>query len=89
MWGRSKLLLGGASVLHVREHDYWAEPRRSPPHVDIGEGLEKSKDIQEPQNYENDHDSIQDRLNGARHWNEVIDEPEENTNHDQNHQDLN
>jgi hypothetical protein len=27
--------------------------------------MEKSKDIEEPQNHENDHGSIQDRLNGA------------------------
>jgi hypothetical protein len=57
--------------------------------MDIGEGMEQSKDIEEPQNHENDHESIQDRLNGARHRNEAIDEPEKNTNHDQNHQDLN
>jgi hypothetical protein len=66
-----------------------AEPRPSLPQMDIGEGMEQSKDIQEPQNYENDHDSIQDRLNGARHRYEAIDEPEQNTNHDQNHKDLN
>jgi hypothetical protein len=59
-----------------------AEPRHSP-HVDPGEGMKKSKNIQEPQNHENDHDSIQDRLNGSCHWYEVIDQPEENPNHDQ------
>jgi len=45
--------------------------------------MKKSKNIQEPQNHENDHDSIQDRLNGSCHWYEVIDQPEENPNHDE------
>ena len=49
--------------------------------------MHNSKNIQEPQNHENDHDSIQDRLNGARHRYVVVDEPEENTLHYQNHQD--
>jgi hypothetical protein len=47
------------------------------------EGMEKSKNIQEPQNYENDHDSIQDRLDGACHRDETVNQPEENPNHDQ------
>jgi hypothetical protein len=42
--------------------------------------MEKPKDVQQTQHHENDHDSIQDRLNGARHRNEALDEPEENTN---------
>ena len=57
-----------------------AEPRPSLPHVDPGEGMEKSKDIEEPQNHESHHGSIQNRLNGALHRNEAIDEREENTN---------
>jgi hypothetical protein len=51
--------------------------------------MQNSKDIQEPQDYKNDHDSIQDRLDGARHRNEAVDEPEKNTNYDQNHKYLN
>jgi hypothetical protein len=48
-----------------------------------GEGMKESKDIQEPQDYKNDHDSIQDRLDGSCHRNEAVDEPEKNTHHDQ------
>jgi hypothetical protein len=66
-----------------------AEPRPSHPHVHSGEGMEKSKNIQEPQNYENDHDCIQDRLNGSCHGYEVINQPKENTNYDQNHEYVN
>jgi hypothetical protein len=51
--------------------------------------MEKSKDIQEPQNHENDYDSVQDRLDGSRHGYEVINQPKENTNYDQNHAYLN
>jgi len=47
--------------------------------------MKKSKNIQKPQNYGNDHDNIQDRLNGSCHWYEAINQPEENTNHDQDH----
>jgi hypothetical protein len=54
-----------------------------------GEGLEKSKDIQEPQNHENDHESIQDRLNRPLHRYEAINQPQENTDYDQHHENLN
>jgi len=57
--------------------------------MDHGEGIEKSKNIQEPQNYDNDHNAIQDRLDGSRHRHVAINQPEENTNHDQDHYDLN
>jgi len=45
--------------------------------------MKNSKNIQKPQNYGNDHDNIQDRLDGSCHWYEAINQPEENTNHDQ------
>jgi hypothetical protein len=56
-------------------------PQLSVPHTDIGEGMEKPKNVQKPQNHGNDHNGIQDRLNGARHWYIAIDEPEKNSNH--------
>jgi hypothetical protein len=49
---------------------------------------EDSEDPQEPQDYTNDHDNIQDRLDGARHRNIGIDEPEKNPHHDQDNYDL-
>ena len=51
--------------------------------MDHGEGIEKSKNIQEPQNYDNDRDSIQDRLDGSGHGDITVNQPEENPNHDQ------
>jgi|GEM_PF-5049702 len=51
--------------------------------------MKKSKNIQKPQNHGNDHDCIQDGLNRSLHWYEAIDQPEENTNHDQDQQYLN
>ena len=51
--------------------------------VKIGDVMHESKDIQEPHNHHNDHDSIQDRFNGARHRNKAVDEPEKNAHHDQ------
>jgi len=50
--------------------------------------MQNSKNIQEPENYNNHHDSIQDRLNRARHRYEAVDKPEENTHDDQGHQNL-
>jgi hypothetical protein len=41
--------------------------RKSLPHSDTGEFTDKPKNAQEPQDHGNDYDSIQDRLNGARH----------------------
>jgi hypothetical protein len=56
------------------------------PHADLadtGERTDKSENAQEPQDNANDYDSIQDRLNGAGHGDESINEPEDNANHDQ------
>jgi len=59
-----------------------------PPNVDAGEGMKKSKNIQKPQHHGNDHDSIQDRLDRSLHWYEAVDQPKQNTHHDQNYQYL-
>jgi hypothetical protein len=64
-----------------------AEPRQLP-HMDRGERAEKSKNIQKPQNYDDDHDSIQDRLDRSCHRYMAINQPEENTNYDQDHYEL-
>jgi hypothetical protein len=57
--------------------------------VKIGDVMHESKGIQEPDDYTNDHQSVQDRLDGARHRNETVDEPEKNPDHDQGNYDLN
>ena len=54
-------------------------------HADIRERTENSKNVQEPEDNDNDHDGIQDRLDRARHWDESVDEPENNTGHDQDY----
>jgi hypothetical protein len=66
-----------------------AELRRLLPYADLGKGTENAKNVQEPQDNANDHDGVQDRLNGTRHWYESINKPENNTNDDQDHHYLN
>jgi hypothetical protein len=66
-----------------------AEPRQLLAHSYIGEFTDEPKNAQEPQNYYNDDDSIQDRLNGARHGDVRVDEVENNTNYDQDHNQVN
>jgi hypothetical protein len=51
-------------------------------HSNVGEFTNEPKNAQEPQNHDNDYDTIQDRLNGSRHGNVIVDEPEKNTNYD-------
>jgi hypothetical protein len=51
--------------------------------------MEDPKNIQEPQNYENDRDGIQDRLDGSGHRDETVNQPEENSNDDQDQEYVN
>jgi hypothetical protein len=57
--------------------------------MDSGERTENSKNAQEPQDNGNDHDGIQDHLDGTRHRDESVDEPEKNANYDKDHHNLN
>lgn len=41
--------------------------------------MKKSKDVQKPQHHANDHDRIQNRLNGSLHWYIAVDQPEQDT----------
>jgi hypothetical protein len=66
-----------------------AEVRHLFPHADIRKRTENSKDAEEPQDNCNDNDGIQDRLNGTRHRDKSVDEPENNTYHDQDYYYLN
>jgi hypothetical protein len=52
------------------------------------EGMEKSKNVQEPQDDADHYHGIQDRLDRRLHGDEVIDQPQQNAYHDQNHQQL-
>jgi hypothetical protein len=58
------------------------------PNANIGEGMEKSENVEKPQDYADHHDGIQDRLDRPLHRDEVIDQPQQNTYYDQNHQQL-
>jgi hypothetical protein len=62
-------------------------PLRS--NVHAGKGVKEPENIQEPQNYGNDHDAVQNGLDGPLHGNEAIHQPQEDTHHDQNFQQLN
>jgi hypothetical protein len=48
-----------------------------------------SKGIQQPQNYSNDDDAIQDRFDGSLHWEETVYEPQQDSYYDQRHDNLN
>ena len=50
-----------------------------------GQGMEESKNIQKPQDYNNYDDSIQDGLDGPLHGYKAIDEPQQNSHYDENH----
>jgi hypothetical protein len=60
------------------------ETRRSRPlYADPGDGMKQSENIQEPQNYDDDRDGIQDRLDGSCHRDVTVNQPEEYPNDDQ------
>jgi hypothetical protein len=51
--------------------------------VDPGEVTDDSKNIQEPQDDDNDHNGIQNRFYGSRHGDEAVDDPKSHTDHNQ------
>jgi hypothetical protein len=57
--------------------------------MDIGNVVKQTKDIQEPQDDSNDHNAVQDGLDGRLHRDEAIHQPEQNTHSNQNFQELN
>ena len=50
--------------------------------------MEQPSNIKDPQNHGNDHDAVQNRLDGSLHGNEAIHQPQEDTHHDENFQQL-
>ena len=50
--------------------------------------MKQSKHIQEPHHYSDDYDCIQDGLYRSLHWYEAIDQPQQDTHHDQNEYNL-
>jgi len=51
--------------------------------------MKKPKDVEYPQDYADDHHGIQDGFDRPLHWDEVVDQPEQNTDYHQNHHKLN
>ena len=47
--------------------------------------IENSKNLQKPQNDDNDNNHIQNRLYGSRHRDESVDEPEKHTDNDKDY----
>jgi hypothetical protein len=58
------------------------------PNVDMGEGVEKSENIQQPKHDGDDHHCIQDGFNRSLHGDEAVDQPEQKSDHDQNYEYL-
>jgi hypothetical protein len=55
------------------------------PYADFGEGTDNPKSAQKPQDNNDDHNNVQDRLDGTRHGDETVDEPEKNADHDEDY----
>lgn len=66
----------------------WPRHISSSPDMDTGKKVNQPKNIQKPQNHDDDYNGVQDRFDRARHRYEVVDEPEQNAHHDQGHQNL-
>jgi hypothetical protein len=59
------------------------------PDANMGKGMKKPKNVENPQNDSDHDDGIQNRLDRPLHRNKVIDKPKQNTHDDQNHHKLN
>jgi hypothetical protein len=51
-------------------------------------GVKDPEHIQEPQNYHDDNNAVQDRLDGRLHRNEPIHKPQQNSNDNQRNDNL-
>jgi hypothetical protein len=51
--------------------------------------MEDPKDIEQPQGHADDHDSVEDRLDGSLHGDETIDEPKKHAYNDESDNNLN
>jgi len=61
---------------------------RSTADVDPGEGMKNPENIQKPQDHGDYHHNIQDALNRSLHGDETIHQPQQKSNHNQDHHDL-
>jgi len=87
---RARIQCAVAAMSTVERHQaFHPEPRRLPPHTEIGEIAEEAKDVQKPQNHGDNHDPIQDAFNGPLHRYVAVNQPKKNPNHDQDYHELN
>jgi hypothetical protein len=56
--------------------------------TDTREGVEQTKYIKEPEHDADDHESVQDRLDTARHRDETIHQPKQDAHYDQGYENL-
>jgi hypothetical protein len=63
-------------------------PVRLRPNMDVREGMKKPENVQQPQDHGYHYYGVQDRLDRSRHGDERIDQPQQDTHYDQNHQYL-
>jgi hypothetical protein len=82
------LLLPCIPRLKFRQPLSWFIPVGLRPNANIREGMKKSENVQEPQDHADHHHGIQDRFDRPLHRDEVVDQPQQNTHYDQNHQQL-
>ncbi|MFZ3201804.1 MAG: hypothetical protein WA175_11720 [Candidatus Acidiferrales bacterium] len=84
---RRSLFAWGAFVVFVQRHEAHPPPFIQAclrPNVHAGERMKKSKNVHKPQNRGDYHDRIQDGLDRSLHWYEAVDQPKQNTDHEQN-----
>jgi hypothetical protein len=55
---------------------------RSSTNPNSRDGVEQSKNVEEPQHHSNHYDCVQDRLDAACHGDKTVHEPQQNSNHD-------
>jgi hypothetical protein len=63
--------------------------RNSLAQVEFWGAGQQAEYIQQPDNHSDHHYSVKDRLDGCRHWNVLIDQPEKHANDNQQQYDLN
>ena len=56
--------------------------------VDPGQGMKQSENVQEPQNYGDHNDAVEDGFDRALHGDESVHQPQQDTDHDENFQNL-
>jgi len=81
---RSWIPVRGAQIFRLRS----IRPRLLSD-AEPGEGVEQSKYVEEPHHHANDDDRVQDRFNGTCHWDESVNQPQDDPYDDQGKQYLN